>query len=90
MGTAVFFDKVDRQTQVACRQFLGVDEKERETDVNPDTCPRPCPTESMRTGNRGLRWGRKMFTPHHPHHVPSPYPGWTGKFVEFPPNAPQP
>ena len=30
MGTAVFFDKVERQTQVACRQFLGVDEKERE------------------------------------------------------------
>lgn len=54
MGTAVLFDKVERQTQVACRQFLGVDEKEREADVYPDTCPCPLPTESMRTGNRGL------------------------------------
>ena len=41
MGTAVLFDKVERQTQVACRQFLGVDEKEREADVYPNTCPCP-------------------------------------------------
>ena len=54
MGTAVLFDKVERQTQVACRQFLGVDEKEREADVYPNTCPCPLPTESMRTGTRGL------------------------------------
>ena len=45
MGTAVLFDKVERQTQVACRQFLGVDEKEREADVYPNTCPCPLPTE---------------------------------------------